>query len=165
VDERYNVEKSTEAACRYLKDAYRKFGSWTLAAASYNMGMAGLSTQVEQQKQTNYYNLKLNNETSRYVLRLACTKELFLHPEKYGYDLASADLYPVIPTRAIEVNSSIESLVDFAHANGTNYKLLRELNPWLRKDRLTNPKQTTYKLLLPAEGYDHYDELLKKNER
>lgn len=160
VDERYDVVKSTEAACIYLKTAYKKFGSWTLAAASYNMGMAGLGNQLEEQGEDNYYNLRLNSETARYVLRLVFTKELFLHPEKYGYNLDKKDFYPVVPVRSVTVNTSIPDLVVFARENGTNYKLLRELNPWLRSNKLTNPKGKTYTILLPADGYDRYDDLL-----
>jgi len=162
VDERYHVEKATEAACRYLKDAYAKFGSWTLAAASYNMGMSGLSSEIGKQEETDYYKLKLNSETSRYILRLVCTKELFAHPQKYGYRLEKTDMYPEIPVRTVEINGSIESLVSFARENNTNYKLLKELNPWLRKDKLTNPLGKTYIFRLPAEGHDHYDELVRQ---
>jgi hypothetical protein len=160
VDERYDVAKATEAACKYLNEAHKKFGSWTLAAASYNMGMGGLSGEIEEQGETNYYNLKLNSETSRYILRLVVTKEIFESPAAYGYVLGPFQYYPEIPTRTVDVNGSIESLVEFARQNGTNYKLLRELNPWLRKDKLPNPKGKTYKIKLPAEGYDNYDKLV-----
>lgn len=162
VDERYHVEKATEAACKYLNDAYRKFGSWTLAAASYNMGMGGLSGEIEAQGETNYYNLRLNSETSRYILRLVVTKEIFQNPKIYGYDLREQQVYPILPVKTVEVSTPIESLVEFARQNGTNYKLLKELNPWLRKDKLPNPKGKTYTIKLPGEKYDRYDDLIHR---
>lgn len=162
VDERYHVEKATEAACKYLNDAYRKFGSWTLAAASYNMGMGGLSGEIEAQGETNYYNLRLNSETSRYILRLVVTKEIFQNPKIYGYDLSEQQVYPILPVKTVEVSTPIESLVEFARQNGTNYKLLKELNPWLRKDKLPNPKGKTYTIKLPGEKYDRYDDLIHR---
>lgn len=162
VDERYHVEKSTEAACRYLNEAYRKFGSWTLAAASYNMGMGGVNSKLTEQQQNNYYDLYLNTETHRYVARLLAFKIIFSNPEKFGFSVRNADLYPSVATREKEVNGPVSSWVDFAKANGTSYKILKELNPWLRKAYLTNSKRKTYRIKLPAEGSFNYQEAVKQ---
>jgi hypothetical protein len=150
VDERYDPVKSTEAACKYLKKAYSKFGNWTLVAASYNRGMSGISRDLEDQRVTNYYDLHMNDETSRYVFRLAAIKEIVENPSKYGFKLKPEHLYQPEPARYVEVNESIKDLVAFAHANGTNYKLLKRHNPWLRQTKLTVKKGKKYQIALPA---------------
>ncbi len=148
VDERYDVEKSTIAACKYFHQAYAKFGSWTAVAASYNMGQAGYSRQSEFQQQTNYYDLQLPEETMRYVFRILTFKLLVGAAEKYGYIVGGTDAYKPIKTRTIEVTSSIPNLADFALANGSNYRTLKQLNPWLRDRKLT-VKAKTYSIALP----------------
>jgi membrane-bound lytic murein transglycosylase D len=150
VDERYDPIKSTHAACRYLKDAHRKFGSWTLAAASYNRGMSGLQKAIDNQKVNSYYDLFLNDETSRYVFRLLAMKEIMENPAKYGFELAAEELYQPEPVRYVEVTQTIKSLVDFSLANGTNYKTLKRLNPWLRDEKLKIKSGKTYRIALPA---------------
>ncbi len=149
VDERYHVEKATVAACKYLKEAHKKFDNWTLAAASYNMGKTGLMNRLQAQKVNNYYDLLLNAETARYVYRIVAVKYILSQPENYGFHVREEDKYPPFETKAITVDSSIESLVDFAISNGTNYKTLKELNPWLISNSLANPKTKTYTILLP----------------
>ncbi len=161
VDERYNVEKSTEAACKYLKEAYKTLGNWTLAAASYNMGIEGISRQMESQKQDSYYNLLLNQETARYIFRILAAKEILIHPKNYGYNFRKKDVYSFIPTERIKVDSTISSLTDFALAKDVNYKILKIFNPWLRKGTLTNKTKKTYTLLLPKQGYTNYDYIEK----
>ena len=153
VDERYNVEKSTEAACRYLKNAYAKFGSWTMAAAAYNLGPGGLNKQVGRQQQQNYYDLLLPEETSRYVFRILAMKEIVRAPERYGFHLRSKDLYPPYLTTTVEVKGPVPDLTEFALRRNTDYKTLKLLNPWLRDTKLTNKEGRTYRLLLPAEGF------------
>lgn len=150
VDERYDPIKSTEAACKYLKKAYDKFGSWTLVAASYNRGMAGVSRELSEQKVTSYYDLHLNDETSRYVFRLMAIKEIFQHPEKYGFKLKPEHLYQAEEVKHVEVEESIKDLVVFAQAQGSNYKLLKRHNPWLRQNKLTVKKGKKYRIALPA---------------
>ncbi len=157
VDERYNVEKSTEAACNYLKDAYKSLGNWTLAAASYNMGIDGISKQMQVQKQDNYYNLLLNQETARYIFRILAAKEILIHPKNYGYNFRKNDVYSFIPTIRLNVDSSITNLTDFALAQGVNYKILKIFNPWLRKNFLLNKEKRKYTILLPKKGYTDYD--------
>jgi membrane-bound lytic murein transglycosylase D len=153
VDERYNVELATEAACKYFKEAYRKFGNWTLVAASYNLGMGGLEGQMKRQKVSSYYDLLLNEETSRYVFRILAVKELISKPGDYGFKLRKRDLYPPIPTYKIYVDSSITDLADFAIKQGVNYKILKIFNPWLRKGSLSNPQKKKYAITLPRKEY------------
>jgi hypothetical protein len=150
VDERYDPMKSTEAACRYLKDAHRKFGNWTLAAASYNRGMSGMAKAIENQKVTSYYDLFLNEETSRYVFRMLAMKEILSNPSKYGFFLNEEELYEPEVVRYVEVKESIKSLVDFSLAQGTNYKTLKRLNPWLREEELYVKKGKIYQIALPS---------------
>jgi membrane-bound lytic murein transglycosylase D len=153
VDERYDLEKSTEAACKYLVSAYAKFGSWTLAAASYNGGMAGISKQAESQLVSGYYDLLLNEETSRYVFRILSLKEIMKNPTLYGFDIQKQDLYVNLPTQKIAVDSTITNLADFAIKQGINYKILKYHNPWLRDKKLDNPKAKSYIIEIPTKGY------------
>ena len=153
VDERYHLEKSTEAACKYLLAAKNKFGSWTMAAASYNGGMNGVNKKIEEQQVTNYYDLALTEETSRYVFRILALKEIMKNPAKYGFNIYPADLYSPIPTKKIEVDSTITDLASFAKTQGINYKILKIHNPWLRDKKLVNPSKKKYEIEIPTEGY------------
>lgn len=153
VDERYHLKKSTEAACKYLLVAKEKFGSWTLAAASYNGGMTGVNTKITEQKVTDYYDLLLTEETSRYVFRILALKEIMKNPTLYGFDVAKHEMYENIPTKTIEVDSSISDLATFAKTQGINYKILKIHNPWLRDKKLTNLTKKKYQLEIPTEGY------------
>jgi membrane-bound lytic murein transglycosylase D len=161
VDERYSVEKSTEAACLYFKEAYRKFGNWTLAAASYNLGMGGIEMQLKKQKVSSYYDLYLNEETGRYVYRVIALKSILQNPKTYGIVLRKLDLYHKVPTVTFKVDSSINNLVDFSIALGYNYKLLKIFNPWLRKAQLSNPEKKSYAILFPKKEYmeKNFDEI------
>jgi membrane-bound lytic murein transglycosylase D len=150
VDQRYDPIKSTEAACKYLKKAYGKFGTWTLVAASYNRGVAGVKREMEDQHVTNYYDLHMNEETSRYVFRLLAIKEIFEQPEKYGFKLKPEHLYQPEPLKHVEVDESIKDLVAFAQSQGANYKLLKRHNPWLRQNKLTVKKGKKYQIALPG---------------
>ncbi len=154
VDERYHVEKSTIAAAKFLKAAYARHGSWALAAASYNLGMGGVNKQLTKQKRQNYFDLLLNEETSRYVFRIIAMKEIIEDPERYGFHLRKKDLYPPYVTRRVEITGPIEDIADFALRQGTDYKTVKLLNPWLRDNKLTNRNGKTYVLLLPGEGFD-----------
>jgi membrane-bound lytic murein transglycosylase D len=150
VDERYDPLKSTRAACRYLNTAYKKFGNWTLVAASYNRGMAGMQRSVDNQKVSSYYDLYLNDETSRYVFRILAIKEIISHPHTYGFDIKPQYLYQKEKLRYVEVNESIKSLIDFALTQGINYKLLKRHNPWLREESLKVKKGKSYKIAIPV---------------
>ena len=153
VDERYHLEKSTEAACRYLLEAKNKFGSWTLAAASYNGGMTGINRQLESQQVSNYYDVLLTEETSRYVFRILALKEIMQNPVKYGFDIPKDQLYYPIESRKIEIDTPISNLSSFAKENGINYKILKLHNPWLRDKKLENKSKKVYILAIPTEGY------------
>jgi len=151
IDERYNLEKSTEAACKYLKKLYNQFGSWALAAAAYNMGPYALKKQLEKQKVDNYYNLKLNSETSRYVFRIIGYKLIDKNPKNYGFNLEKKDLYPPLKTYNIEVKETIDNLANYAISLGLNYKIIKYLNPWILKNKI-EIKNKSYMIKLPLEN-------------
>lgn len=157
VDERYHIVKSTEVACKYLIESYRKYGNWTMTAASYNAGRKGVDRQIERQKTDNYYDLLLNEETARYLYRVVAFKLIFEDPSAYGFNLDKKELYPEIPVYTIEIDSAVANFADFAHDRGTNYKILKYLNPWLRDDKLTNPGRKTYEILIPEKGFRRPD--------
>lgn len=150
IDERYDVEKATDAACKYFKQAYAKFGSWTAAAASYNCGQGGYNTQIKLQKTNNYYDLLLPEETNRYIFRILAFKHLLENAEDLGFTLKEEDKYQPIPFKVVEVNSSVPDLAQFAIDNGSNYKILKLMNPWLRSKSLTVSGGKSYYIKLPA---------------
>ncbi len=152
VDERYNLEKSTVAACNYLKDAYEMFGTWTMAAASYNMGTNGAENQMQRQKTNNYYNLVLNEETSRYIARIVALKYIMQNPTKHGFDLKPGELYHPLKYYEVKLDSSVTDLADFAALYDINYKILKMYNPWLRENYLNNDEGKNYKIKLPEKG-------------
>jgi len=154
VDERYHLEKSTEAACKYLLVAKEKFGSWTLAAASYNGGMNGINKKMEEQQVDNYYDLLLTEETSRYVFRILALKEIMKNSDKYGFRIPNEALYYAIPTKKIVIDSSITDLAKFAKTQGVNYKILKIHNPWLRDKKLTVTTGKKYEIEIPTSGYN-----------
>ena len=149
VDERRHIEKATQAAVNYLKKAKARFGSWALATASYNIGQPRLASIVEVQKTTSYYDLYLNEETSRYVFRIIALKEVFNNPERYGFYLDKTDLYQPYQYREVEIDSSINDLAAFAASQGANYKTMKILNPWLTETHLYNKSRKTYTIKLP----------------
>lgn len=164
IDERYNLEKSTIAACQYLQDSYEKFGSWTMAAAAYNMGNNGLRRVIAEQGSDNYYNLYLNTETSRYVFRIIAIKEIMQHPKKYGFMFRTRDLYTMSRYKIVEVDSTISSLSEFARYYGVNYKLLKQFNPWLRSTSMPNSrKKYTFKIPLDT-SFIVFDNIRVQNE-
>jgi hypothetical protein len=152
IDERYHIEKSTQAACLYFKEAYRQFGSWALVAASYNMGMDGLKKQLQQQGVSSYYDLYLNSETARYMLRILAIKCVMESPSKYGFNFSRNQLYLPYEKVIIRVNQPINDLAKFALDNGLNYKLIKTYNPWLRKNILTLKNADTYFLQVPKNA-------------
>ncbi len=154
VDERYHIEKSTEAACKFLLDAYERYGAWTLAAAAYNMGRNALNRQLANQQADCYYDLLLNEETSRYVFRILAVKHIFSNPQRAGFHFRKQDLYEPLKYDVIEIDSSIADLPKFALDKGINYKLLREYNPWLRQYSLTNRNNKIYEIKIPSNLKD-----------
>lgn len=154
VDERYNLEKATYAACKYLKEAHRKFGSWTVVAASYNMGMGGVQSRMNEQLTQNYYDLYLNAETARYVFRILAAKQILTHPTQYGFNIRESEKYAPYQTKQVEVDTTVNSLVQFGKTMDVNYKIIKKLNPWLISDKLPNTSAKKYTILLPAEGFN-----------
>ncbi len=152
VDERYHIEKSTRVACAYLKKAKERFGSWTLAAASYNRGMYGTDQLLKKQLVDNYYDLLLNSETSRYVFRILAVKEIMTYPEAYGYIFDQEDLYKPIPVRKLGVDTAITNIARFAKEQSINYKILKVHNPWLIQNHLNNRSRKYYEIEIPEEG-------------
>ena len=149
VDDRYDIEKSTDAAIKYLKQAYAKFGNWTAAAASYNCGQGGYNAQVTYQGTANYYDLLLPEETNRYIFRILAFKHLMENAEEMGFVLKEEDKYTEIPHRVVEVTATIPNLAEWARSNGTTYKMVRQMNPWLRGKSLTVAAGKTYQVKLP----------------
>jgi hypothetical protein len=153
VDERYHVEKATEVACRYLKKSKENFGSWTLAAASYNAGPAGIRKFMGIQQVEDYYDLLLGEETGRYVFRILAIKEILSNPAKYGFEISKEDMYTAVPTFNVEVDTAVANFADFAEQYEINYKILKRHNPWLREANLNNVSGKKYVLEIPKKGY------------
>ncbi|PQJ82953.1 murein transglycosylase [Polaribacter glomeratus] len=151
VDERYHIEKSTEVAAEYLKNAKEKFGSWTLAAASYNAGVYGISRRIKEQEVTNYYDALLPDETERYIFRIIALKEIINNPEKYGFVFEQEDLYTLPKTNTIKVDTAISNITTFAKRYGLNYKEFKILNPWLRENKLNNSSRKVYEIKIPVK--------------
>jgi len=153
VDERYHLEKATRVACKYLKKAKNKLGSWTLAAAAYNGGMSGMSKRLSKQQVDGYYDLLLGSETSRYVPRIVALKYILMQPHNFGFNFEKKDLYTGIPTTTVVVDSVITDMASFSKYFGINYKILKIHNPWLREGHLNNKTKRTYEIEIPKKGY------------
>ncbi len=149
VDERYHLEKATKAACKYFKKSYSKSKNWTLVAATYNAGKTGIKRQLNRQQASSYYNLLLGEETGRYVYRIIALKEILSDHEKYGFHVDKEDLYPIVETQTFSVDSTIHDIATFAKSFDISYKELKDLNPWLRDNELTNSRKRTYEIHLP----------------
>lgn len=158
VDERYDVAKSTVAACKYLKDAHEDFGNWTLVASSFNLGVYGVKRVLRSQDANSYYDIELNPETSRYLFRILAIKEIFESPQRYGFHFKEEDLYHQIPSQTVEVNNSVQNWVDFANEHNVTYKTLKNLNPWIRSQKLDNSSGKSYKVTLPKEAFEDQDQ-------
>lgn len=150
VDERMHVEKVTQAAATYLKKRYERLGSWTLAAAAYNAGERRITSEMAEQRATNYYDLNLNAETARYVFRIVAIKEIMKNPKKYGFYLEDNEYYkPLDDYAVVNTEESIDNLGDFAQKYGVSYRMLKVYNPWLKNDKLRNSTKKTYEIRLP----------------
>lgn len=150
VDERFNVSKATDAACKYFKESYDKFGSYTAAAASYNCGMGGYNSQATFQGSTNYYDMIFPDETNRYVFRILALKYLLKNAPAAGNIIEPAEMYKPLKSRDVEVTATIADLAEWARANNTTYKMLKIYNPWLRAHKLTVKPGKKYTIQLPA---------------
>ena len=156
IDERYDVEKSTRAACKYFKEAYEKFGDWVSVAASYNAGQGRISQQRKRQYTDEMLDLRLVEETARYVYRIFAIKMLFNNPRDFGFYLRASDLYPIVPCRKLNVSHDITDLARWAKSQGTTYALIRDLNPWIRNTQLRCHGKT-YTVLIPDKERMHYN--------
>ena len=161
IDMRNNLEASTRAACRYLKDLKRRFGGWTEAAAAYNCGEGGLGKRLDNQRQTSYYELLLNQETQRYVYRILALKLIMQHPQDYGFTVRRCDTYPELPCTEVELGGKDVDLVDFAINHGTTYKVLRTQNPWLTSSTLKNKAGKTYRVRIPTKKGTEYNTITR----
>lgn len=141
IDERNNIEKSTIAACKYFNDAYKILNSWTLVAASYNMGIGGIQKQIKSQKVTNYYNLLLNKETAIYLYKILAVKEVISRPGNYGYRIKKEKMPKAPATYNLVLDSSNIDLVTFAYKHNTSFKAIQECNPWIKDCYLRNPEK------------------------
>lgn len=146
VDERYNIEKSTKAACAFLKKAKEKLGNWTVAAASYNLGLQGMIDRCKTQNTNNYYELLLTQETSRYVFRMLAMKIIFANPEAAGYYVKAEDLYQPFSYKTITVDTPITNITAFAADFGLHYRHIKLLNPWLRDNHLHNKERKVFEI-------------------
>lgn len=158
IDERYNIEKATRAACAYLKASYATYGNWMTVAASYNAGQAGITRRLAQQGADNAMDLWLNEETSRYMFRILTAKLVLENPKAYGFVLKRAQLYPYIaPKEIITTTVQIDDLVAFARQHGCTLAQLKEENPWLREYTMNNKSGRTYRIRIPDNKALHYD--------
>lgn len=156
IDERYNIEKATVAACKYLKEAYEKYGNWLSVAASYNAGQARITSELSKQQTEKATDLWLVEETSRYMFRLLAAKEVFTNPQRFGFLLKREELYPVMKYDEVTVTTGIDTLATFAKQHGISYRELKDANPWLRQDFLQNKSGRTYVLKIPAKESIYY---------
>ncbi len=152
VDERYDPEKSTVAACKYLKAAYKKYGHWPTVAASYNAGMQRISSEMTKQQVDNSFDLYLVQETSRYVFRIIAYKLLMESPKRYGYRFSRKNLWQPVDYTTVDVTGPVANWVDWAKGKGITYAQLREANPWIRSTKLTNASGKTYKVRVPKQS-------------
>ncbi len=157
VDERYHVEKSTEAACKYLKEALAKYGDWTTVAASYNAGMGRISSELAQQQVNTSLDLLLVEETSRYVFRIYAAKQIFEQPARYGFKLTKENLYPFIAAKKVDITESVEDLTELAKKYNLTYAQLKDFNPWLRDRKLTLSPGKSYTLNIPDKSALYYN--------
>lgn len=153
VDERYNVEKSTKAACDFLKRSYEKTGNWVTAAAAYNTGLARVLKQIELQKTSNYFEMLFGEETNRYVFRIILAKFVLENPKELGFFLKKEDLYYPMKADIVKVDSSVPNLTDFAIEKGINYQLLKDANPWLRTNKIINNERKELFIKIPTQEY------------
>lgn len=150
VDERYHWEKATRAACKYFKKGYEKYGTWTLAAASYNVGMANINSRIGYQSLDNYYDMQLPLETARYVYRAVAFKIMMNNLKDYGFNISEEDMYKPIECKEVEVKGPVANWSEFARKHNTNFKMIKMCNEWIRSNKLTNKLGKTYKVLVPV---------------
>lgn len=151
VDERYHLELATRAACKHILKLKKMMGSWTLAAAAYNVGQTRLKREINLQGANSFYDLNLNHETSRYVFRILAFKEIMTNPQDFGFDLGGEGYQPLDNYAVVEVNTTIPNLGDFAAKYGTSYRMLKLYNPWLITTSLSNKSGKQYFIKIPRK--------------
>ena len=151
VDERYDVEKSTRAAARYLRNAYSKYGNWESVAASYNGGMGRISSELSSQQVDSAYDLWLADETMRYLFRLLAMKQIMEHPADYGFRLLPEQLYQPVEYKSYTVNGPVDDWQQWAKEHDSDYRTLRQHNLWIRSKSLPNKSGKTYTVVLPVK--------------
>jgi len=151
IDERYHIEKSTVAACRYLKDAYGRFGDWPTVAASYNAGMQRIGSEQTMQQAGNFFDMLVFDETSRYVFRILAIEEILRQPQKYGFYIKREHLYPSIGFTEVSVTGPVDDWAEFAKSQGITYAQLKDFNVWIRGNTLENPEWKTYVVRIPRK--------------
>lgn len=151
VDERYNVEKATEAACKYLKQGYKKYGCWLTVASSYNAGMARIASELSKQDADNAFDLYLNKETSRYIFRIMAYKLVIENYDKYGFRIAKNQLYYAPKCKDVVVDTAVGDWVAWAKNHGISYAQLREANQWIRSTSLPNKTGKRYVVKVPVK--------------
>jgi membrane-bound lytic murein transglycosylase D len=149
VDERYDIEKSTRAACAYIKQLHRRFGSWSNVAGSYNVGPTSFARSLSEQKENSYYDININEETSRYLFRIIAIKEIVSNPQDFGFYIDDHHKYQAAALKDVIITESIPSLADWAHQNGVTYRMLKFYNPWLISSKLTVTPSKTHTIKLP----------------
>lgn len=164
IDERYHIEKSTRVACQYFLNSKKLFGSWTLAAAAYNAGNAGVNRQLERQEVSDYYDLLLVEETSRYVFRILALKEIVGNYEAYGFQINDNQMYNLAEVVNVDVDTSVTNLASFANNYGISYKTLKRYNPWLRDKNLENNSGRTYQIQIPDSTAYVFNSKSKKKQ-
>lgn len=157
IDERFHLEKATAAACKYLKEGYAKYGNWLSVAAAYNGGQGRISSALQQQQVNQATDLWLVEETSRYMFRLMAAKAVVSNPQKFGFLLKKAHLYPPIAYNEVSISTEVSDLVEFARNQGITYAQLKTANPWLRDSTLANKSKRTYVLKIPTQSGMHYN--------
>lgn len=156
VDERYHIEKSTVAACRYLKEAYRRYGSWSAAALAYNGGQGRITGELSKQRVSDAMDLWLVDETTRYYYRMLAVKQIFENPRQYGFVIKPNQLYKPMEFKEVRISSSIPDLVAFARQHGITYAQLKDFNSWLRSTKLSNASGKSYTILIPTQESLYY---------
>ena len=157
VDERYHIEKATDAACLYFRNAYLKYGSWINVAASYNAGMGKISASLSEQQVNSALDLLLVSETSRYVFRIMAIKQIFENPYFYGFVIKKENLYQPVSVQKITVEQTIDNLAAFSQKYDLNYMLLKEFNTWLRDNKLTVRQGKSYEIAIPEKKDLYFD--------
>lgn len=147
IDERYHPLLATEAACRYFKRSYKNFGDWTSVAASYNRGIYGLKRAYKSQKVSNFYELNLNDETSRYLYKILAMKDLISNPGRYKFSLNKYKRNSYL--KKIRIKSDIPNLVKFCKEINAPYLTVKKYNPWILKNSITVEEGKSYVLLVP----------------